>query len=221
MAVGVALASLDLDELARGGETLALEELGDGTTLRPAPRRLSPPFGWQPTRSAARSRRGSACRSGPRRSRVADASTASCRDRAKLGGASSFKSGAPSAQSCSEGLHAAMTCSTGRLLTLLQDRSLRATQCPATNIGRARYRSQCHAERAAYGQPALSTESALDVVRSRIAAEPDPTRRVEMLVSALADAIKETSNDQNVQKLVRALRASASEFAATIAPERV
>ena len=29
-----ALAGLDLDELARDGETLALAELGDGTTLR-------------------------------------------------------------------------------------------------------------------------------------------------------------------------------------------
>ncbi len=52
----------------------------------PAPRRSSPPSAGSPTRSAerspARSRRGSACRSDPRRSRVADASTASCRDRA-------------------------------------------------------------------------------------------------------------------------------------------
>lgn len=59
------------------------------------------------------------------------------------------------------------------------------------------------------------------MVRSRVAAEPDPARRGELLVTALADAIKDTSNDQNVQKLSRALRAAASELAAAIAPERV
>ena len=50
----------------------------------PAPPRSSPPSAGSPTRSAerspARSRRGLACRSGPRRSRVADASTGSCRN---------------------------------------------------------------------------------------------------------------------------------------------
>ena len=54
-----------------------------------------------------------------------------------------------------------------------------------------------------------------------MAAEPVASRRGEVLVTALADAIKDTSNDQNVQKLSRALRAAASEFAAAIAPERV
>ena len=65
-------------------------------------------FGWQrhtvrAERSPERSRKGSACRSGPRRSRVADASTASCRDRANSGElprneepvACSFRPGAP------------------------------------------------------------------------------------------------------------------------------
>ncbi len=59
------------------------------------------------------------------------------------------------------------------------------------------------------------------MVRSRVAAEPDPSLRVEALVAALADAIRDTSNDQNVQKLARALRKSASDIAAVAAPERV
>ena len=45
--------------------------------------------------------------------------------------------------------------------------------------------------------------SAIDQVRLRVAEERDPSRRAEVLVLALADAIKTASNDQNVQRLSR------------------
>ena len=47
-------------------------------------------------------------------------------------------------------------------------------------------------------------------------AAPDATRRVETLILALADAIKATSNDQNVQRMSRDLRAGASALAAEV-----
>lgn len=62
--------------------------------------------------------------------------------------------------------------------------------------------------------------SAIDLVRLRVADEPDPSRRAEVLVLALADAIKTTSNDQNVQRLSRELRAAVPDLAAAVAAPR-
>ena len=59
--------------------------------------------------------------------------------------------------------------------------------------------------------------SAIDQVRRRVAEERDPSRRTEVLVLALADAIKSASNDQNVQRLSRELRAAATDLAAAVA----
>ena len=59
--------------------------------------------------------------------------------------------------------------------------------------------------------------SAIDQVRLRVTEEFDPLRRIEVLVLALADAIKSASNDQNVQRLSRELRATATDLAAAVA----
>ena len=59
--------------------------------------------------------------------------------------------------------------------------------------------------------------SALEEVKERITQEGDPSHRVEALILGLAEAIKATSNDQNVQRLSRELRAAADEIAGMIA----
>ena len=48
----------------------------------------------------------------------------------------------------------------------------------------------------------------LDDLRVRVAGEPDAAGRVEAMLLGLADIIKTTSNDQNVQRLSRELRAA-------------
>lgn len=57
--------------------------------------------------------------------------------------------------------------------------------------------------------------SSLDHLKRRVEDERDPSRRVEALVLGLADAIKAASNDQNVQRLSRELRAAAADLAGT------
>ena len=54
----------------------------------------------------------------------------------------------------------------------------------------------------------------IERLKHRIAEEADASRRVEALVIGLSEAIKATSNDQNVQRLSRELRAAASDLAA-------
>lgn len=63
--------------------------------------------------------------------------------------------------------------------------------------------------------------SAIDILRERVASELDASRRVEMLILGLAEAIKATSNDQNVQRLSRELRASAAALAVAMSPAPV
>ena len=55
-----------------------------------------------------------------------------------------------------------------------------------------------------------------DLVR-RVGEQPDCTSSLTTLVGGLADQIKATSNDQNIQRLARALRAAAPALVATIA----
>ena len=62
-----------------------------------------------------------------------------------------------------------------------------------------------------------ATANVLEGVKERIAQEGDPSRRIEALILGLADAIKATSNDQNVQRLSRELRAAAAEIAGMVA----
>ena len=62
----------------------------------------------------------------------------------------------------------------------------------------------------------IVTMSPLDELKTRIAKEGEPLRRIEALILALADAIKATSNDQNVQRLSRELRAAVSDLASTV-----
>ncbi len=64
---------------------------------------------------------------------------------------------------------------------------------------------------------ASATANVLEGVKERIAQEGDPSRRIESLILGLADAIKATSNDQNVQRLSRELRAAAGEIAGMVA----
>ena len=59
--------------------------------------------------------------------------------------------------------------------------------------------------------------SVLESVKERIAREGDAARRVDALILGLAEAIKATSNDQNVQRLSRELRAAAGEIAGLVA----
>lgn len=56
---------------------------------------------------------------------------------------------------------------------------------------------------------AADATSPIDRLARLVADEPDVARRLEVLVTGLADAIKATSNDQNVQRLSRELRAAA------------
>ena len=53
-------------------------------------------------------------------------------------------------------------------------------------------------------------------IETRVEAEAEPTRRVELLLISLADTIKSTSNDQNVQRLSRELRAAADHLARVV-----
>lgn len=55
--------------------------------------------------------------------------------------------------------------------------------------------------------------SPIDDLERRVAAERDPARRAEVLVSGLADIVKAASNDQNIQRLARELRAAAAGLA--------
>lgn len=66
----------------------------------------------------------------------------------------------------------------------------------------------------------MSAETALRPFTSlaqHVAAETDPARRAEVLVLGVADAIKAASNDQNVQRLSRELRAAAADLARAFA----
>lgn len=63
-------------------------------------------------------------------------------------------------------------------------------------------------------------DSLVSTFEARVAGEPDPARRVEAFVLGLADAIKATSNDQNVQRLSRELRGAAAELAEAVVPTR-
>lgn len=51
--------------------------------------------------------------------------------------------------------------------------------------------------------------ASLESLTHSIAAEPSLDASVALLVNALADRIKATSNDQNIQKLARELKAGA------------
>ena len=55
--------------------------------------------------------------------------------------------------------------------------------------------------------------SLFDDLARRVAAERSPESRAAVLVSGLADAIKGASNDQNIQRLSRELRAAAPDLA--------
>ncbi len=55
--------------------------------------------------------------------------------------------------------------------------------------------------------------SLFDDLARRVAAERDPESRAAVLVSGVADAIKGASNDQNIQRLSRELRAAAPALA--------
>ena len=52
---------------------------------------------------------------------------------------------------------------------------------------------------------------------NRVAAQGDRTASLTTLVAGLADQIKATSNDQNIQRLARALRVAAPVLVETIA----
>lgn len=53
---------------------------------------------------------------------------------------------------------------------------------------------------------------AFDTLLETLRAETAPDAKVDALISGLAARIKSTSNDQNVQKLARDLRAEADAF---------
>ena len=57
---------------------------------------------------------------------------------------------------------------------------------------------------------------AFDDLMKRIDSEPDVEGAVETLVLGLADRIRATSNDQNIQTLARRLRESAGTIAASV-----
>ena len=67
----------------------------------------------------------------------------------------------------------------------------------------------------------MAQSLALEGVKDAVSREGDPARRIEALILALADAIKATSNDQNVQRLSRDLRAAAGDLAGAVALERI
>lgn len=51
--------------------------------------------------------------------------------------------------------------------------------------------------------------TALDALVDEVARVPEPDLRMARLIEGLADRIKATSNDQNVQRFARELRAAA------------
>ena len=59
--------------------------------------------------------------------------------------------------------------------------------------------------------------NAFEPLCRRIAAAPDILRAAEVLLDGLALEVKATSNDQNVQRFARRLRAQASSLAAALA----
>ncbi len=59
----------------------------------------------------------------------------------------------------------------------------------------------------------------IEAIVASVAAERDPARKVEALVAELAERIKATSNDQNVQRLARELTAAAPVFASAMVAE--
>lgn len=56
----------------------------------------------------------------------------------------------------------------------------------------------------------------LDALLSSVAGESTVERRLQALVLGLAERVKATSNDQNVQKLARELKAGAAQTVAVV-----
>ena len=52
----------------------------------------------------------------------------------------------------------------------------------------------------------------IEVLLTCVASQPGVDKKVVTLVNGLADCLKSTSNDQNVQQLARELRAAAPEL---------
>ena len=64
--------------------------------------------------------------------------------------------------------------------------------------------------------------ASLDSLTQAIATQPDLESSVALLVGALADRIKATSNDQNIQALARDLKSAAPALvSAVVAKERM
>jgi hypothetical protein len=59
--------------------------------------------------------------------------------------------------------------------------------------------------------------SSLDSLTHALAAQPSLEAAITLLVDTLADRIKSTSNDQNIQKLARELKATAPALVSAIA----
>ena len=64
---------------------------------------------------------------------------------------------------------------------------------------------------------AAQATSAVEHLKRRIADESESSRKVEALILGLAEMIKTSSNDQNVQRLSRELRAAVADLAAAAA----
>ncbi len=62
--------------------------------------------------------------------------------------------------------------------------------------------------------------STLESLAKTIAAQPSHDLAIEALLAGLADRIKATSNDQNIQRLAQALRAEGPAIIAAIAARR-
>jgi hypothetical protein len=61
----------------------------------------------------------------------------------------------------------------------------------------------------------------LESLTKAVAAQPDLQRSLSLLVNALADRIKATSNDQNIQNLARELKVVAPTLVEAIAEKAV
>ena len=62
--------------------------------------------------------------------------------------------------------------------------------------------------------------STLESLVKTIAAQPSRHRAIEALLAGLADQMKATSNDQNIQRLAQALRAESPAIIEAIAAHR-
>ena len=59
-----------------------------------------------------------------------------------------------------------------------------------------------------------------DALAKRVAAQPDLATGLDVLIEGLSARIKGTSNDQNIQRLARAIHAASPVFAAALSGKR-